>query len=274
LLRGCVPKKTLVRSAEVWDLVQRLGQFGVGVSDPKLFWNQVLDRKESLIKGIAGNKEAALKENGIELIRGEAVFTSANTVRVADQTIEAGKFVVALGSKTARPPIEGLEHTITSTEALNLRELPKNMIIIGGGVIAMEFAHIFSSAGVKITMIEMENRLLSDEDEDSSGAIQEITEKRGIYIQLNSKVNRVRKDGEIYAVEVTGSEGDKKFVGDCVLLATGRVPSVEGTGLDKIGVKVEKTGIVVNEYLQTTVSHIYAGGDGIGGYMLTPVASY
>jgi dihydrolipoamide dehydrogenase len=264
----------LVRSTEVWDLANRLGQFGVGVSQPKLFWNEVIDRKESLIKGIEGDKETALKERGIDLFKGKAVFTSSNTIEVEGKTIEAKKFILALGSKTARPPIEGLEYTITSTEALDLRELPRNMVIIGGGVIAMEFAHIFSSAGVNITIIEMGDRLLSGEDEDSSKVIQDITQKRGVQIHLNTKVNRVTKDGEILTVEVTGSQGDQKIVGDCVMLAAGRVPSVEGVGLDKIGVKVEKTGIVVNEYLQTTVEHIYAGGDGIGGYMLTPVASY
>jgi dihydrolipoamide dehydrogenase len=264
----------LVRSAEVWDLANRLGQFGVGVSDPKLFWNQVIDRKESIVKSIEGDKEAALKERDIDLLKGKAVFTSPTAIEVEGKTIEANKFVLALGSKTARPPIEGLEYTITSTEALSLRELPKSMVIIGGGVIAMEFAHIFSSAGVNITMIEMGDRLLSGEDEDSSKVIQEITEKRGIKVHLNTKVNRVVKDGDTRKVEVTGPDGNHKIVGDCVILAAGRVPSVEGVGLDKIGVKVEKTGIVVNEYLQTTVDHIYAGGDGIGGYMLTPVASY
>jgi dihydrolipoamide dehydrogenase len=264
----------LVRSTEVWNWVHHLSQFGVDVSDPKLLWNKVIDRKDRLIKGLEGDKEAALKERGIDLIKGQAVFTSPNAVQVGDQTIEAGKFVLALGSKTARPPIEGLEHTITSTEALDFRELPKNMVIIGGGVIAMEFAHIFSSAGVKVTMIEMGDRLLSSEDEDSSKVIQEITEQRGIMVQLNSKVNRVLKDGETYTVEVTGPQGDQKLSGDCVMLAAGRVPNVEGAGLDKIGVNVEKSGIDVNEYLQTTVEHIYAGGDGIGGYMLTPVASY
>jgi dihydrolipoamide dehydrogenase len=255
-------------------LANRLGEFGIGVSNPKLFWNQVMDRKESIIAGIEGDKEAALKERGIEWIKGKAVFTSPNTIEVNGQKIEGKKFVLALGSKTARPPIDGLEHTITSTEALDLRALPERMVIIGGGVIAMEMAHIFSSAGVNITIIEMGDRLLAGEDEDSSKVIQEITERRGVQVRLNSKVNRVTKNGADYTVEITGSNGDEKIDGDCVLLAAGRVPSVEGVDLDKIGVKVEKSGIVVNEYLQTTVEHIYAGGDGIGGYMLTPVASY
>jgi dihydrolipoamide dehydrogenase len=255
-------------------LVEEIRKFGIGVSDPNLFWNEVMDRKESLIKGLEGDKEAALKERGIDLIKGEAVFTSPHTIQVNGQSIEASKFVLALGSKTARPPIPGLEHTITSTEALSLRELPKSMVIIGGGVIAMEFAHIFKIAGVDITIIEMKDELLSGEDKESSKIIKEITEKRGINVQLDSKVIQVIKDRETYTVEVSGPKGDQSFKAECVMLAAGRVPSVDGVGLDKIGVQVEKTGIVVNEYLQTTVDHIYAGGDGIGGYMLTPVASY
>ncbi|TFB21452.1 NAD(P)/FAD-dependent oxidoreductase [Filobacillus milosensis] len=148
------------------------------------------------------------------------------------------------------------------------------MAIIGGGVIAMEFSHVFASAGVDLTVIEMGDRLLANEDLDSSKSIGEISKELGIEVLLNSKVKKVTKGENGKTVEVETPEGNKTIQVDEVLLAAGRVPNVGGLELEQIGVKVEKTGIQVNEYLQTTVEHIYAGGDGIGGYMLTPVASY
>jgi dihydrolipoamide dehydrogenase len=264
----------LVRSSEVWDLVNHAKEFGIKIQNPSLLWDKVIDRKEKIIKAFEEDKEKGLKERGIDLIRGEATFISSKTIKVNDREISADKFVLALGSKTATPPIEGIEHTINSTDALNIRELPKKMAIIGGGVIAMEFSHIFASAGADLTVIEMGDRLLANEDHDSSQTIEVISKELGIEVLLNSKVQKVLKSNDGKTIKIETPEGIKTIEVDQVLLATGRVPNVGELALERIGVKVEKTGIQVNEFLQTTVEHIYAGGDGIGGYMLTPVASY
>lgn len=264
----------MVRSSEVWDLINHVKEFGIEVQNASFLWDKVIDRKERIIKAFEENKEKGLKERGIDLIRGVANFISSRTIKVNDMEISADKFVLALGSKTSTPPIEGIEHTINSTDALNLRELPKKMAIIGGGVIAMEFSHIFVNAGVDLTVIEMGDRLLANEDKDSSQTIEAISKELGIEVLLNSKVQKILKNSDRKTIEIETPEGKKTVEVDQVLLGTGRVPNVSGLALEQIGVKVDKTGIQVNEYLQTTVEHIYAGGDGIGGYMLTPVASY
>jgi len=263
----------LVRSAEIWNLTKKLKEFGVE-ADSKLLWSKVIDRKEHIVKSFEEDKAIGLKERGIDLIKGEAVFTSESSIKVNNATFTADKFVLALGSKAARPPIPGIEHTISSTDALNLRELPKSILIIGGGVIALEFSHIFASVGVDVTIVEMTDRLLSGEDEDSSRYIQNISEKIGINILLNSQVTKINVNETQKTVEVKISGEKVDIEVEQVMLAAGRIPNTDGLGLRDIGVQVEKSGIRVNEYLQTSVNHIYAGGDGIGGYMLTPVASY
>ena len=263
----------MVRSAEIWNLTKKLKEFGVE-TDSKLLWSKVIDRKENIIKSFEEEKAMGLKGRGVDLIKGEAVFTSESSIKVNNTTFTADKFVLALGSKAARPPIPGIEHTISSTDALSLRELPKSILIIGGGVIAMEFSHIFASVGVDVTIVEMSDRLLSGEDEDSSKYIQKISEEMGINVLVNSQVTKINENGNKKTVEVKTSDEKVNIEVEQVMLAAGRIPNTDGLGLRDIGVQVEKSGIQVNEYLQTSVNHIYAGGDGIGGYMLTPVASY
>jgi pyruvate/2-oxoglutarate dehydrogenase complex dihydrolipoamide dehydrogenase (E3) component len=259
---------------EVWNTIQRAGQFGAIVSDPKLDWQKVIERKDNIIGKFQNTKEPALKKLGVDLVKGSAKFTSPDTVRVGEQEYTAERFLIGTGSRPSLPPIEGIEYAMTSRELFDLKELPKSLVIIGGGYIGLEFSHIFGTAGVKVTILQRGDSLLRVEDKESSQVIQEITEKRGTNIKTRADVKRIEKSNDGFIVHYNAGDHPEEVHGEVVLISSGRTPNTDDLGLEAAGVEYSKRGIQVNEYLQTTAERIYAAGDCIGGLMLTPVATY
>jgi pyruvate/2-oxoglutarate dehydrogenase complex dihydrolipoamide dehydrogenase (E3) component len=269
-----MPKKALVRSIEIWNHIQRSTEFGAVVSNAALDWNRVVERKNEIIHKFTSGKEPRLKKLGVDLVRGHARFTSPDSIQVGDNEYTAERFLIGTGSKSANPPIEGIEYAITSQEILDVTELPESLAIIGGGVISLEFAHVFANAGVKVTMVVRGSTLLSSQDAETSQIIQEITESRGINVMTHAETKRITKGsgGHVIHAQLDGKEIE--IAADLVLNATGRAPNVDDLGLEQAGIVYTAKGIQVNEYFQTTSPKVYAAGDVIGGLMLTPVAAY
>jgi pyruvate/2-oxoglutarate dehydrogenase complex dihydrolipoamide dehydrogenase (E3) component len=268
-----MPKKALVRSMEVWNTIQRAEEFGVSVTNATLDWQKVIERKSKIIGNFVGGKGPYLEKLGVDLVMGTAQFTSPTTIRVGEEEYTADKFLIGAGSKPNILPIEGVEHVTTSKQLFELKELPSSLAIIGGGVISLEFAHIFASAGVKVTILQRGKVLLNSQDEESSNVIEEISEKRGIQVLTGTTANRITKDNDDFIVEYNQDGQPGKLTTKMVLMATGRTPDLDDLELEKAGIEYTKKGIKVNEHLQTSAEHIYAAGDSIGGLMLTPVAA-
>ncbi len=274
MARGCIPKKTLVRSAQVLSLVRRTGDFGISTGKVGCDWGAVIDRKNRIVRQLEAGKEYSLEQRNITYFHDKATLRSPNEVVIGGQTVRAEKIILATGSKTLMLTIPGIEKAITSTEALDLRELPGSMVMIGGGFIAMEFAHIFKAVGVDVTILEAMDRILTAEDEEVSQAVAETSEKKGISIHTGSKVLRIEGERGAHMVVAETPEGEKSFPCEMVMLAAGRVANLDGFGAEEIGIELGKRGVRVNDYLQTSIPNIFAAGDVVNRYQLTPVASY
>lgn len=244
------------------------------VNQPKLDWAQLIERKRHLIGDLEGDKKKKLEERGIDYFHQGAKFASAHEIDVNGERMRADHIIMATGSKTAKPPVEGIEKAITSTEALSLEKLPRSMVVIGGGFIAMEFSHIFASFGVEVTIVEMLDRLLANHDADISAAIADLTRQRGIGLHLNARVLRIEGSQGQMSVIAQTEEGQRRFQAELVMNAAGRVANVDGVATENAGVEMERGRIKIDEYLQTSQPHIYAAGDVSSKYQLTPVASY
>jgi pyruvate/2-oxoglutarate dehydrogenase complex dihydrolipoamide dehydrogenase (E3) component len=259
---------------EVWHTIKRAGEFGASTPNASLDWSKVVSRMDKIVSKFAGGKKPYLNDLGVDLIMGEAQFASPDSIRVGDKEFTAERFLIGTGSVPFLPPIEGIEHALTSQDMFHIKELPKSLVIIGGGYIGLEFAHIFSNAGVHVTILQRGDRLLKTEDSESSIMIQEISEKRGIKVKINADVKRIEKTNNELTVQFNTDTDSDEVRGEMVLAATGIKPDVEGLGLDAAGIEYSNRGIKVNEFLQTQAERIYAAGDSVGGINITPVAAY
>jgi dihydrolipoamide dehydrogenase len=259
---------------EVWNTIKRAEEFGVNTQNASLDWSKVVDRMDKIVSKFADGKKPYLQDLGVELIMGEAQFTSPNSIRVGDKEYTAERFLIGTGSEPFLPPIEGIEHALTSEDMFAIKELPKSLIIIGGGYIGLEFAHIFANAGVQVTILQRGDRLLKSGDKESSKVIQEISEKRSIQVKTNADVKRIVKTNNECTVHFTMGDDSDEVRGEMVLAATGIKPDVEGLGLEAAGIEYSNRGIKVNEFLQTQAERVYAAGDSVGGINITPVAAY
>ncbi|WP_042684715.1 dihydrolipoyl dehydrogenase family protein [Caldalkalibacillus thermarum] len=269
-----MPKKALVRAMEVWETVKKADVFGVEVKQQRLNWHKVLHRKDHWIDKFVGGKEPFLEKQGVDLVYGEAKFVDVHTLQVDGKTYTADRILIGAGSKPVMPPIEGIEHAKTNRELLTLPELPETIVMIGGGVIGLEFSHIYHAAGVKVTILQRGSVLLKGQDRDSSEEIRKISEKKGIDVITNTNVRQIREKNGQYVVHFEAGGKQHTIEADLVVIAAGRKPDIEGLDLNKGGIDYDGNGIKVNEYLQTSNERVYAAGDCIGGMMLTPVASY
>ncbi len=265
----------MVRSLDVFTTVKRASDFGVVVKDEVyLDWERVIERKQYATRNAEGDKAADLKRRGIDYYKEPVVFVSPNEVTIGGEPARPKKIIIATGSKPSMPPIPGIEYAITSDDALEIKELPTSIVIIGGGFIALEFAHVFHQAGVKVTILEAKDRLLSTADGEISNAIKDSFIRQDMDVHTGAGVSGIEVQDSKRAITATIAGEEKRFVSDVVLNATGRVPSFDTLNLDTAGILYSKKGIKVNEFMQTNIEHIYAAGDVTGGYMLTPVASY
>jgi len=273
LNRGCIPTKSLLQSAGVYHLAKESKIFGVNVSGASVDFPAVMARKNTVVKQLVGGLGGILKSHGMKIIKGSAEIVDATTVKVQEtgETIKADKIIIATGSVPSKVPIPGVElpGVINSDGALSLDKLPKSILIIGGGVIGMEFAQVMKRMDVEVTVVEMMPHILPTDDAEIANAFAGMIQKEGIEIHTSTSVSKIEDKGGKKLV----SFGDKQKEVDLVLVAVGRSPYTEGLGLDKAGVAMERGFVKVNEYLETSVPGIYAIGDVIGNYMLAHVAT-
>ncbi|MFZ3238167.1 MAG: glutathione-disulfide reductase [Stellaceae bacterium] len=271
VMRGCVPKKLLVYGAQFSDAFADAAGFGWTVPQPSFDWpsliaakNQELDRLEQIYRTM-------LKNGRVELIEGRGVVTDPHTVEIDGRSYTADKIMIATGGHPTVPDIPGIEHVISSNEALDLPSLPRRIIIVGGGYIAVEFAGIFRGFGSEIVEIIRREDLLYGFDDDLRVALAQEMRNRGIEIHTRTQVARIEKAArEGYSVFTTHGQ---ELSADLVMYCTGRKPNTRGLGLAQIGVELNHEGaVVVDEWQRSTVPNIYAVGDVTDRLNLTPVA--
>ncbi len=277
---GCIPTKAWVRSAEVFSLVKEAADFGVLTDAPKADFSKIKSRKDEVVAQLVSGIEQLIKGNRIEHMIGEAKILSGRRVQVTGENLdvvrEADFIFLATGSKPRLLPIPGadLPGVLTSRELLSIEEQPKRMVIVGGGVVGMEFASIFSALGTEVTVVEYSDRILSHLDKDVSKRMQLVLKKKGIQFHLNTQVKFIEEDQDGLKVVAEGKKGLVEWQTDRVLMATGRVPSFDKSALTEAEIQFEKAGILVNTFYQTNQTGVYAIGDCNGICLLAHSASH
>lgn len=275
LNEGCIPTKTLLYSAKTLDSIKSAAKYGITIDgEPSFDLSKIISRKDKVVKKLTAGVSAKLGFNGVTVVQGAANILGEENGNISisggDNTYTVKYILLCTGSETIIPPIKGLSEVDywTSKEALESKELPKSLAIIGGGVIGIEFASFFNSMGVKVNVIEMMPEILGAMDKETSAMLRTDYTKKGVNFRLNTKVIEVTKKGVI--VEKDGKT--ETVEADRILVSVGRRPIVNGFGLEKLKVELLKNGVKVNEYMQTSHPHVYAAGDITGFSLLAHTA--
>lgn len=275
LNEGCIPTKTLLYSAKLLDNMKGASKYGILEGEQAGFdLGKIISRKDKVVKKLTGGVKMKLTSSGVEIVEGVATLLGekSDKIRISCNEVEyVVKYVlVCTGSDTVIPPIKGLADVAywTSKEALEIKELPKSLVIIGGGVIGIEFASFFNSMGVKVTVIEMMPEILGAMDKETSAMLRKEYAKKGIDFHLNTKVTEVSPEG------VTIEKDSKTSIinADRILLSVGRKANTDKVGLSNLSVEILRNGVKVNEYMQTSHPRVYACGDITGYSMLAHTA--
>ena len=270
VIRGCVPKKLLVFASHFKEDFEAAKGYGWTVGESSFCWKTLIANKDAEIDRLNGLYLNTLESNGVDHIAGRAVMVDDHTVRVGADTYTAKYILVAVGGWPSMPDVPGIEHAITSNEALHLEEQPKHIVIVGGGYIAVEFAGIFNGVGSKVTQLYRGEHILRGFDTDMQEALATEMVASGIDLRTKVNVTAIEKSGA--GVRLTLTDGST-LDADAVMYATGRHPNTSGLGLDNAGVDLDKAGAIkVDEYGKTNVDSIYAVGDVTNRVQLTPVA--
>jgi len=290
LHRGCIPSKALLRSAEIFATLKESDKYGIaGVQQASVDFAKVQERKQSIVEQLHKGVQYLVRKgkittfSGFGRVMGPSIFSpQAGSVRIerdnGDQEIIVPRFLlIATGSRPRTLPgltIDG-EQVVTTDEALQWKNLPASAMIVGGGVIGIEWASMLSDFGVEVTVVEYADRILPMEDEEISREITRLLKKRNVTILTGAKVlpESVEKVPGRVAVQIETAGGNRLIAAERMLVAVGRQPNVENLGLDATEIRLEKGAIAVNEHFQTAEPHIYAIGDVIGGMQLAHVAS-
>ena len=274
LNHGCIPTKTLLKNAKVYKTVKHALDYGVMIDGAISFdWSLMLKRKDLVVKKLTTGVAGLLKKNGVEVFSGFGKVLSAKQVEVNGEVLETKNLILATGASPIVPPIPGLKDAyekkiaVTSRELLQIKDAPKNLVIIGGGVIGVEFATIFSSLGSKVTIIEKLDGILPMMDDDVRAAYAKILKRDGIEIFADAEVKAVNDHEVTYSYQ--GNE--VKINADTVLVSVGMRPNT--VGLEVLNLKMDRSAILTNDQLETSVPNVYAIGDVNGKYMLAHVAS-
>ncbi|HET7627484.1 MAG TPA: dihydrolipoyl dehydrogenase [Bacillales bacterium] len=290
LHRGCIPSKALLRSAEVYATAKNAESFGINVKEITLDYEKAHERKKKIIDQLHNGVRGLLRKGKIDVyegtgrILGPSIFSPMpGTISVEMNNGEENEMlvpknvIVATGSRPRSLPgleIDG-ERVLTSDEAVNLDRLPESIIIVGGGVIGIEWASMFADFGVSVTILEYADRILPLEDEDISSEMTKLMRQKGVNIVTEAKVLAdTLKIGDDVKIEAERGGKNETFAADKMLVSVGRAPNIEGIGLENSSVKTESGFIQTNDYYQTAESHIYAIGDVVGGLQLAHAASH
>ncbi|CDK97688.1 Glutathione reductase [Magnetospirillum gryphiswaldense MSR-1 v2] len=270
VMRGCVPKKLLVMGAHMAEDIADAAGFGWDVGEVSFDWGRLVSAKNVELNRLEGVYNRILRDSGVTVLEGRGTVVDAHTVEVAGKRYSAENILIATGGRPSLPKIPGIEHAITSNEALDLLQLPKSMVIVGGGYIAVEFAGIFNALGVKVTQVLRGEATLRGFDQDIRAALDEALVAKGIDLRRETQVLSIEKVAGGYDLRLSG---DETLRVDLVMYATGRAPNTSGLGLVDVGVQMDENGaIVVDEFSHTSVPSIWAIGDVTDRMNLTPVA--
>jgi dihydrolipoamide dehydrogenase len=269
---GCIPTKTLLKSSKLFSECRNAAVYGIDVPSATFNLAAVVQRKNKVVATLTRGVESLLKKSGVEVIRGSARIVAKNSVLVGQTTHAAKNILIATGAKPAVPPIYGInsERVLDSTGVLALEEMPAKVVVIGGGYIGLEFASFFAGAGAEVTVLEMLPQIASGCDQDISNRLQQALKKSGIVIRTSCKVMEIG-DGKV--VYQDAGESRLEAAADRVVCSTGRVPVLDGLGLQEAGIDFDRKGIKVNEQGRTNVPGIWACGDVTGRRQLAHAAT-
>src|SRR2546427_439835 len=274
LVRGCIPTKALLQSSELYTLAKAGQPFGLVADNISFAWPAAQKRKGQVVDQLVKGVEGLLKAGGITSFKGSARLAGKGVVDVSGEQLQAKDIVIATGSAVARIPLPGAEIRMDYGQLLELKEVPRRLAVIGGGVVGMEFAAMFAALGSKVTVLEMLPQVLAMVDADLVAVYSKHLSKVGGEIHTDSKVSEVvKRNGALQVRFSTGGEGGAVDA-DQVLLAVGRTPYTQGLDAEKAGVKLDRGRVVVDDHLRTSADGVWAIGDVIGGIMLAHVASY
>jgi pyruvate/2-oxoglutarate dehydrogenase complex dihydrolipoamide dehydrogenase (E3) component len=276
---GCVPSKTLIRTAHVYHLIKNAPGYGLPDVDLKpVNFRDIAKRIQSVINIIQKHdSEERFCKLGVKVEFGEPVFSDEHTVNINGRNYSAKKWVIATGSSPSIPSVNGIDKTqyITNKEIFSLDSLPESMIIIGAGPIGIEMAQAFCRLGTKVTVIQRSAQILSKEDRDMADMIKQILESEGVTFYLNSQLISTRENGDKREVIIKNHNNQQVTLrAEKILIALGRDANLNGLGLEKIGIEFNSKGIKTDERLRTDQKHIYAAGDVTGNYQFTHAAGY
>jgi len=268
---GCISKKLMVYASDFADLLKDAEGYGWAIDEVTFNWQKFVAARNNEIERLRNVQLKSLDQLNIHLIRGKATFLNSNEVKVEDATIAAEKILIAVGGKPAQLDIPGIEHAITSKEIFNLPEVPKQLAIIGGGYIGVEFASIFRRLGTEVFLIDSEDNILKGFDNDLRCAIRNGLAEAGVQFFSNTTVKEIQAESDKKHLTLTGEHCDT-IAADTILYAVGRKPNLKELNLAGAGVELEKGAIAVDEFSRTNQPNIFAVGDCTNRLPLTPVA--
>ncbi len=273
--RGCTPKKVLVAAAHTLHEIEQADTHGIHVSAPVLDWTKLIQREKAMISFIPDAMAKAAEKRGT-VIKGSATFTGPNSIEVAGEELTAEHIVIATGSKTRPLPIPGAEHLITSEDVLSEEEQPEDVVFIGGGVIAMEFSHVYARAGTKVTILEVMPRLLPRLEADAVAVLQSESKRIGIDIKTGVAVQKISQENDKTRVQFEHDGEIHHIDADRVVNGAGRVANVEGLNLDAANIEHDRLAIKTDGYLRSTSNpKVWVCGDAlVSSPQLSPVATW
>ncbi len=273
---GCIPSKALLDSSEHYhNATHTFKEHGIDVADPKVNLKQMISRKASVVKQTCDGIAYLMKKNKIDVHQGVGSFVDKNTIAISkdgkDKKITTEKVIIATGSKPTPLPFAPFDkkRIISSTEALELKEIPRHLIVVGGGVIGLELGSVYQRLGSKVTVVEFLDSIIPTMDGSLGKELLKISRKQGMEFYLGHKVTEIKNKGKEVALKIEDKSGKQiDLKGDYCLVSIGRRPYTDGLGLDKVGIELERGQIPVDDHLKTKVENIYAIGDVVRGAML------
>lgn len=266
---GCIPTKCIVSQAQLMERIRLETQKGIFRDAGQFSYKKICEEKERVVAKLTGGVSALLKSAGVTVVQAEAHFVDAHTLRAGGQEYKTKKALIATGSKNLVMPLPGIDgvNVVDSTGALALSKLPRSIVIVGAGVIGLEFASAFSALGSEVTAVDVLPALLPGEDREAADALQKQMEARGVHFLLGSKVLAITDENGQKCVTIEQNSRRQNLHGEFVLVAVGRVPA--GDAAKELGLRTDKKGfIAVDAQMKTSIEDVYAAGDVIGGYLL------
>ena len=274
ILRGCMPTKTILRSSDVMSLMKRAKEFGLGPVAAKADLSAIINRKARLIEEFAEDRIHALKDSRYTLYEERAAFLSPHEVRAGPHKLTAKAFIVSTGSVVSRVPIAGLEEVgyLTSDEALELRDIPRSMIVLGGGPVALELAQFFQRIGTRVTLIQRSAHVMSQGDEDLARPVEARFREEGMTVLTDTRLQQFTWGGTHKTAHLTHEGREKTVTAEVILQALGRQPNIESLNVEAAQIEVRQDKIAIDDTMRTSQPHIYAVGDVNGLHEIVHIA--